>query len=184
MGIYIDENLTWNKHIEHLKNGIVPLIGILYKIRNWISINYLKNIYFSLVYSKIQYLISIWGSAVKNKIEPLNKIQNKIIKCIYKLPLLEPTINLYKPKGLLNISNLYKLKVCTLIHSILIKEKSSNIILTRVNEIHKHDTRQLINLKTLNFKTTFRKKSVLCKDIYSGGQKYGNFLFLKVTFFQ
>ena len=71
LGLYIDENLNWEKHINHLKNAVSPLVGVLYRVRNYVPIKFLKQVYFSLIYSKFQYLISIWGSANLTKLKSL-----------------------------------------------------------------------------------------------------------------
>ena len=148
-----------------MRNAVSPLVGVLYRVRNYVPIKFLKQIYFSLIYSKFQYLISIWGSANLTKLKPLKKIQNKLIKCIYKLPHLEPTINLYKPKGFLNISSLYKSKVCNLIHSIKIKEKKGNIHLIPSDITHNYDTRQNSHFKKQIIKSNFGKRSLLYDGI-------------------
>lgn len=168
LGLFIDENLSWRKHIEHIRNCISPLIGILFKIRNYVPLKYLKFIYYALVHSKMQYLISIWGSANLTVLQPLKKLQNKIIKCIHKLPYLEPTINLYKPKGYFDIVNLYNLRICIFIHSLILKEKYSSIKFQKVNDLHTHETRQNNLLKTAKVKSNVGKKSLL----YSGFQIY------------
>lgn len=165
LGLYIDENLNWKKHVDYLRNYISPIVGILYKARYYIPLKYLKNIYFSLIYSKLQYLISIWGSANLTTLKPLKKLQNKVIKCIHKLPFLEPTENLYKTKGFLDITNLYKLKTCVLLHFINLKEKHSNITLTQINVLHNHATRQNDNIKTPTIKSNFGKRSILYDGI-------------------
>lgn len=161
LGLHIDENLNWRKHIEYLRKYISPLIGILFKIRNCIPLKFLKNIYFSLVHSKIQYLISIWGSTNNIILKPLNILQNKIIKCIHRLPYLEPTINLYKPLGYFDINNLYKLKTCIFIHSLILREKNSNIQINMVNDLHTYNTRQIKLLQTIPIKSNFGMRSLM-----------------------
>lgn len=170
LGLYIDQNLSWRKHVEIIRNSISPLIGILFKIRHYISLNYLKNIYYALIYSKIQYLISIWGTANSIVLKPLKKLQNKVIKCIHKLPHLEPTINLYRPNKYLDINNLYNVKICIFIHSLILKYKISNITFKIVNDLHTHNTRQTNFLQTIKISSNFGKRSLL----YNGIILYNN----------
>lgn len=165
LGLYIDERLSWNAHIDKIRSKLAPLIGILFKIRNYIPLKFLKNIYFSLIYSNLQYLVSIWGTASNCFLNPLKKLQNKTIKCIYKFNYLEPTINLYKPNGLLDLNSLYKLKICCFIHSVRKKVKISNLVFTEVNSIHNHSTRQTKLLVASNFRSNFAKKSIYYNGI-------------------
>lgn len=124
LGLYIDEHLTWNMHITNVKHKISPVVGILCKLKHYVSIKYLKLIYFSFIYSHLQYLTSIWSTACNKELSPLKVLQNKSIKNIYNLPYLEPTINLYKPKQLLDIECIYKFKICCYIFSVINKKKT------------------------------------------------------------
>lgn len=165
LGLYLDENLSWKYHIQNLRTKISPLIGILYKIRHFVPLKYLKNIYFCLIYSKIQYLISIWGSAYRTNLTPLKKLQNKVIKCIHNLPSLEPTINLYQPRGYLDLKNIYKLKISVLIQSINFQIKNSDIKLLKSISIHQHETRQCNDFQIAKIKSNFGKRSILHEGI-------------------
>ena len=49
LGIFIDENLTWKYHIEHVCNKVSKSIGIKYKSRNIISKRFMKQLYFSFI---------------------------------------------------------------------------------------------------------------------------------------
>ena len=100
----------------------------------------------------------------------LKILQNKAIKFILKLPCLEPTINLYTPKKLLDINNIYKYKICCFIFSVLHKQKNSNTKFTYNNLVHNHNTRQIINLALINIKSNFGAKSVH----FQGIQVYNN----------
>src|SRR3978361_1248381 len=111
LGLFIDECLSWKIHIENVKNKILPYIGIISKLKYYISLHYLKIIYFSFIYSNLQYLASVWSMAYDNYLNPIKVLQNKAIKFMDNLPYLEPTINLYKPNKLLNIENVYKYKI-------------------------------------------------------------------------
>ena len=165
LGLHIDENLSWKNHITNLRNSLSHLVGVLFKVRYYIPLIHLKKIYYALFYSKIQYLISIWGSANMTILNPLNKLQNKVLKCIHKLPFLEPTINLYKPLGYLNLEDLYKAKICIFIHSMILKTKITNIYLKEINVLHNHQTRQENMLQTIRFKSNIGQKSLIYNGI-------------------
>lgn len=165
LGLYIDECLTWEIHINKVKEKILPYVGILSKLRHYLVLRYLKLIYFCFIYSHLQYLTSVWGTACKNHLNKLKVLQNKAIKFIYKLPHLEPTINLYTPKNFLNINNLYRYKICCYIFSVIKKKKHSNITFTNNSTIHRHHTRQTNSLFLINVNSNFGKKSVHFRGI-------------------
>ena len=37
LGVFIDENLSWNTHIEYLRNKISTVIGALKRVRSFVS---------------------------------------------------------------------------------------------------------------------------------------------------
>lgn len=170
LGLLIDESLTWNLHISKIKEKILPYVGILSKLRHYLPLKCLKLIYFSFIYSHLQYLASTWATACNHHLNQLKVLQNKAIKFMFKLPYLEPTINLYKPRNLLDINNLYKYKICYYIFCVIHKQKHSNIKFVYNNNTHNHNTRQLNNLSLMNVNSNFGKKSVY----FQGIQAYNN----------
>lgn len=166
LGLYIDEQLTWKIHINKIKEKIIPYVGILSKVRHYLPLKYLKLIYYSFIYSHLQYLASVWTTACNCHLNQLKTVQNKAIKFIFKLPFLEPTANLYRPKRLLDINNLYKYKICCYIHSVIYKKKHSNITFTR-NNLNTHNTRHNSNnnLFVKSVKSNFARKSVYFQGI-------------------
>ena len=89
---------------------------------------------------------------------------------MFGLPYLEPTANLYAPKKLLDITNIYKYKICYYIFSVLHKQKHSNTTFTYNNLVHNHSTRQINNLALIDIKSNLGKKSVH----FQGIQVYNN----------
>ena len=65
-----------------LKNKISKSIGILYKIRRFLDMNTLIQMYHSFVFPYFIYCIEIWGNASAIHLEPLIKIQKKSIRAI------------------------------------------------------------------------------------------------------
>ena len=51
LGIFIDKNLTWKYHIEHVSKKVSKSIGIMYKSRNILSKRLMKQQYFSFVHN-------------------------------------------------------------------------------------------------------------------------------------
>ena len=48
LGIYIDENLTWKYHMDHICRKVSKSIEIIYKSRYIFSKRLMKKLYFSL----------------------------------------------------------------------------------------------------------------------------------------
>lgn len=84
LGIIIDMNMKWDKHIQYLINKTRYLIFIFNKLRKYMDICTLKIIYYALFHSVISYGIIAWGGAYQREIQLLQAIQNRIIKIINK----------------------------------------------------------------------------------------------------
>ena len=63
LGVAIDQNLTWNEHINEMTKQLSFLIGLLCRIRNYLSFNMKCTFYNSFILSKIDYCANIWGGA-------------------------------------------------------------------------------------------------------------------------
>ena len=63
LGIYIDKHLNWRPQIQHVNNKLAKNLGILSKLRYYIDLNILKQIYYALIYSYLSYGILAWGCA-------------------------------------------------------------------------------------------------------------------------
>ena len=66
LGVYLDENLTWNYHIQMIENKVAKSIGILYRARKHLNRHCLKKIYFSFIHCYINYSNIAWASTHKS----------------------------------------------------------------------------------------------------------------------
>jgi hypothetical protein len=63
LGLIIDDKLTWKQHIEYLKKKISLAYFALRNIKDTVSLDALKLIYFANVHSVISYGIIFWGDS-------------------------------------------------------------------------------------------------------------------------
>ena len=80
LGIFIDYNMKWDKHIEYIVNKTKYMIYIFAKIKNIMDIKTLLKIYYALFHSTINSGIIAWGGAYKNNSELIENVQTKIYK--------------------------------------------------------------------------------------------------------
>lgn len=85
LGLIIDENLKWDEHVKHLENKLACTAGVLWKLKNRLSITLKKRIYAALFESHLNYMIPIWGSANENIINSLQVLQNRALRNLYNL---------------------------------------------------------------------------------------------------
>ena len=75
LGVLLDEKLSWKHHIAYVCSRLARNTGIFSKLRHYMSLAQLKQLYYSLVHPYISYAILAWGSGVKTQIKKYK--QNK-----------------------------------------------------------------------------------------------------------
>ena len=80
LGILIDSSLSWKHHILSLTKKLSRSIGIMYKLRPFLPLNVMKNVYYSLIYSHIVYAIEVWGSAFKTELNKIFVLQKRVMR--------------------------------------------------------------------------------------------------------
>ena len=145
LGIIIDENLTWNEHINKLTSKISNLIGIFYRKKNLFSNKNKKNLYFALAHSNIIYCIEIYGKAKSSVLHPLIVKCNCLLRILQDKPRLYCTKNLYIAYNTLPINVLHRQFIAKLMHRIIFDPTSIPNTITDLflnnRQVHNHYTR-------------------------------------------
>ena len=82
LGVVITHKFKSNDHITYVKSKISKSIGILYKIRRFLDMNILIQMFHSFVFPHLIYCVEICGNASAIHLDPLIKIQKKSIRAI------------------------------------------------------------------------------------------------------
>ena len=75
--------MSWKQHIDIVSSKISKSIGILYKSRDVLSKQCLKQLYFSCIYNFVNYANIAWTSTSKSKLERLYRCQKHAAHVIY-----------------------------------------------------------------------------------------------------
>ena len=105
-------------------------------------------LYHSLIHPHLIYAITIWGTHHPNAtyIQPIIRLQKKIIRIIMNRPPHTHTKPLMTKHNILNITNLYIQRVCTELHPFVHNTTTPNRPdhhhqYTKLTDIHPHHTR-------------------------------------------
>ena len=82
LGVTIDSNLNFNEHILNIHSSISRNIGILYKLKDFLSERSLIILYNSLILSHMLYCNIVWGSCSITRINSLLLLQKRAIRII------------------------------------------------------------------------------------------------------
>ena len=110
LGVYIQENLTWNIHTNYIANKISKTNGILARLKRQIPKCYLKVIFNSLLMSHILYGISVWGGSPNKCLERLIILQKKAIRHVFNAKYNSHTNPLFSQLRCLQLPDAYKLQ--------------------------------------------------------------------------
>ena len=107
LGVLVDSTLSWKYQISNITKKISRAIGIMYKLRPFLPLNVMKNIYYSLIYSHIIYAIEVWGSAFKTELDKILILQKRAMRLMSYKDVFPDTPGPLSPSN--PISNFYSI---------------------------------------------------------------------------
>ena len=119
LGLYMDDTLSWDIHINTLVEKLAPTIGVLYRLNTVFNDIAKRCLYFGLIHSKLSYMIPIWGAATRSRLEILCVLQRRAIKHLFGFPRLYPSDLLFQEVQLLTLENLHKYSCIILVHQVI-----------------------------------------------------------------
>ena len=81
LGLQLNHNLNWTKHINYISLKMSKIIGIIYKLKSVFPTAILRSIYNTLLLSHMSYCILSWGS----QIDKIRLLQEKAIRNVNKV---------------------------------------------------------------------------------------------------
>ena len=79
LGIMLDSNLNWKKQVQSISTKIKRSVGILSKLRYYVNLDILINLYYSLMHPFLIYGL-VWGSTYHTNINPLLILQKRSLR--------------------------------------------------------------------------------------------------------
>lgn len=84
LGFVLDEDLSFKKHVDHVKKQVRPFIFLMWRNGKFIPMEKRKQTYFAYVHSHSLYMLAIYGECGSCKLKQLQTIQNRCIKALLK----------------------------------------------------------------------------------------------------
>ena len=111
LGIILDNQLNWKKHIAHLTQKISKSIGILSRARQRLSPDILCQLYYSFLYPYLSYCNVIWGQPPASTLWPIFRIQQRAIRIICNIRRYDSTLLSFKKLQILRLPDIHSLSV-------------------------------------------------------------------------
>jgi len=124
LGIIIDETLSWKMHIDMITSKLRSYTGIFYNISDYLNFYCLRNVYFALIHSHLLYCIEIYVNTYDSYVDKLIKMNNKVIRILFKKDFRTHVIDLYKCVNTLSLINLHKFNIIKLTHRCIYHKQS------------------------------------------------------------
>ena len=151
LGINLDLNLNFRKHIEVIENKLSRSLAILFKLKPVLPQNALLKLYYAMVHPYLIYGLVAWGSTFPSYIEKLNILQNKAVKLIGGGNYLDRATPYYSKLNILKLPDLYKLEVAKFVHRFMhntLPQSFSNFF-AKVGQVNTRTTRSSSNPNNL-----------------------------------
>ena len=162
LGITLDDQLKWNKHIEKISNKMSRNIGILNSLKHFLPMTTKTLIYNSLISCHINYGILLWGYSCK-RVELLQKKAVRIISLSKYNAHTEPILKHLK---LLKVSDILNLQILKLYYKYKHGELPIYLLTMPFQPnlaTHNHFTRNRNNIHLGRPAHTFAQKSLRFK---------------------
>ena len=176
LGVILDEKLTWRNHIQYIKGKIANNMGIITKARKIVNEETLLTLYYSFIYPYLNYCITAWGCANKTILDPLIKLQIKVIRLISNVPKLIHTEPLFVNRRILTVNNLYTYSTGCFMHTFSNGKLPKPFIGMFVSNssVHNYGTRQSNSFHYPVGRTAFSYKTIKFKGVSIYNKLYAN----------
>ena len=83
LGVFIDDQLSWDYQIEHIENKLLSTIVLIKRIKKFIPRPHYMKIYHSLFLSHLTYGITCWGGTYKSKLQRIFNLQKRCVRILF-----------------------------------------------------------------------------------------------------
>ena len=118
LGILLDENLTFNSHVDSICNKLSRGIFSLRRAKPYLSLKALRTLYFSLVHCHLQYCSTIINCTSHKNIKRIFTLQKKAIRLIANAPYNAHTTPLFIQLKILPFDKIITKNILLFMHSI------------------------------------------------------------------
>ena len=124
MGINVDNQLLFGNRINQLRTTVSRAVGIMTKMRQFVPLQILKQIYFAFIFSHLTYGIMVWRATYPSYLTPLKSLQNRAIKLLSGATQFQRAHLLYKDHNILtgNLNSLLSQETAQFMYKFIHKQ--------------------------------------------------------------
>ena len=159
LGIIINENINWSKHINKISYSISKTIGIIRKLKNVLPSSVLLTIYNSLILPQLTYGILVWGY----ESNCIFKLQKMALRAMTSSKYNAHTNPLFKKMHLLKVGDIHTVQQLKNFYKLTqnnLPAYFNSFLIRRQHNIHEHLTRNRDMLVTAKIHHKFAEKCI------------------------
>ena len=161
LGIYVDNNMNWKKHIEQISHKLNVACSMIRNLTNTLNADILRMVYYAYFHPIILYGVIFWGNSTHA--HQIFKLQKRVIRIMSGTGPRSSCRNLYKKLRILPVP-------CQYILSLMLFVIGNQQNFYTNEYVHGMDTRKKNHMHLPNLSLTGAQKGVL----YSGAKIYNN----------
>ena len=153
LGVQLDEILKWYEHTGKVANNISRKIGMMSRVKHFVSRKTLRSLYFAFVHPHIIYGITLWGATFDKGLSRIKTLQKKAIRLITGASRMDHCEPRQRELGILKVDDLYKVQTICLAYDCLTGQAPAELCsLFRQNGEEQRTTTRSITNKPLDIK--------------------------------
>ena len=144
LGVLMDEHLSWKHHTAELCKKLSRTSGIFFKVRHYCPLPMLVCLYNSLFSSFLNYCIAAWGLTFESYLNPLFRLQKRVLRCIKFEPFTAPSAPIFQALKILKLEDTLHLNILNFVYKAINRLSPScfHNYFQPNSTIHKIGTRQ------------------------------------------
>ena len=84
LGVYLDDELKWNRHVIEVSGRLTKLVGWLCRLSKYLSLSLLQLVYKTRLLPIIDYACSVWGNSTAKNLYMIQRLQNRAARAVCK----------------------------------------------------------------------------------------------------
>ena len=163
LGVYIDYQLDWKRHIDHIINKVSKGISIIYRASQKLNETALLMLYNTLILPYLSYCSEVWGRTYITNLNPLFVKQNKFVRIIGRLSRHDHTTPFFLKFKILKLFDLFEYKASCFMYLVYLSKLPKNIQCFYVRNIPDYDLRKPLYYKKKKINSCLMK---MCMSVY------------------
>lgn len=145
LGLWFDPFLNWKFHTDSLCKKVAQRIGVITRIRKFISMDTAGMLAKTLVIPMYGYGDIIWSKGPAMNLDRVQKLQNRAARIVLRCGRRTSIIKMHATLGWLTCSDSFKLHKCLMVGKCLYTRVPSYLRgkFTRLRDVHSHGTRRV-----------------------------------------